>query len=87
MAGVKYNEHSTKAEGLDTGTDVAINFLIPSANDVDLYSFYSGVLYDYSEKVELGIGLCHTMGRERTYNLQKYDQDHWYLLLASRFRW
>ncbi len=89
MAGIKYNEHSTKAQGLDTGTDVDATspVLIPSANDVDLYSFYSGVLYDYSEKVELGIGVCHTMGIERTYNSQKYDQDHWYLLFASRFRW
>ncbi len=89
MAGIKYNEHSTKAPGLDTGTDVRAvpPSLIPSANDVDLYSFYSGVSYDYSEKTELNIGICYTMGIEREYQSQKYDQDHLYLLLGSRFRW
>ncbi len=86
MTGIKLTEKSTKDSGLDKGTSRTNLVLIPSSNDIDLISTYVVYGHNYSEKIELDIGLAYTYGIERKVNSQKFDQDHLYLLLGSRFR-
>jgi long-chain fatty acid transport protein len=73
-AGLKYQPGATEDE-----------YLIPSANDVDLVVASLGIGYRVGKSLELDLAAFFVNGRRTTHGQESFDQDH--VMVAAGVRW